>query len=342
MLDPKELMGLVNKGGPIVAETKRLLQDPETPIRTKAQLFSTMILPEFRKLKNEPSIAMMLPMLVEMGVMQAKAQFKALPKEQLIAQINAEKAMLPADMLTALIKAEGDNFVAKAKEEAKKVTPKSSTTAPQSEDEKVEAYLDEIFAELDEDEYVDFSMTIAKLIPSRLFNTFAEGKSEAELEEKIRKSYLDFASGKGKKTQKADAVVTKAAVEKFIASDEVVDSLVEAFGKVSGEKLFGIAEDVVDGIDSKSVTAIVENALVAIEDALEAAKNDGNPLRLTNADAAKTVFAEVSKITQLVEDAVVNADILPDMDVKAVYAKCKEDAAAEAALKSPKGPKGPK
>jgi hypothetical protein len=341
MLDPKLIKDLLGKGGPVVAETQRLLKDPNTPIRSKVQLLSTLALPEFRKLKNDPSVAMMLPMLVAMGVESAKVQFKSMPKEQIVDPIDAQLSQVPAELVGPLLKAERDTLLAKVEAAEKNPEPKEKT-AEQKENEAIEAYLEEIFTELSEDEYVDFSMTIAKAVPSRLFNVFSEGQTMDELEAKARKAFRDHKTDKD--GVKAEAELKQQAIRGLILSEEVFDGLAEAFTKVSGEKVYALAEEVVDNIKVEDIVAIAENGLVAVEDALNAAKEDGNPLRVKNPEAAQEVVAAFGRVAQVVEDAIVNADILPELDLVELYKAQKAVAVVNSVElpDAPKGPKGPK
>jgi DNA-binding phage protein len=264
-----------------------------------------------------------------MGLMQAKAQFKNLPKEQLIAQIDAQKSAVPAEMVGPLLQAERETMLAKI--EAAKAAPKpEEKTAEQKEEEAIDAYLEEILTELSEDEYADLATTVSKAMPTRLFNIYSEGASIEDLEAEARKSYREFKADKSK--SKAAAELKSKTIEGVIFSEEVFAALEETFNKVSGEKIYAMAEEIVEKLDAKDIAAIAENGLVAVEDALKAAKKTGNPLQVGEADAAKNTVAAFGRVAQIVEDAVVNADVLPELDLAALY-KAKK---AEAALKGPK------
>lgn len=311
MTSPKDLQNMLNGlGGPVMQDTLKALKDPKTPPRDKVKLLATLVLPQFQQIKNKPEVAMMLPLLVTMGVAQAKGEFKALPKELLIAQIDQNLPKMEKETIVALLKAER----AVAKQQLEEHT-KAQSPDEKAEDAALQAYFEEVTTELTEDEYVSVALNMKTLLPNLLGEFLLNAEGHADYEGYVRQAYKDLKSGDlSSKNGNSDAF------DKFFLSDDLLVAAAEVYSKVDAEKLYNLAEDIIDNIDDAALVTAVENGLKVVEESLLAAKKTGNPLQISNVAAADAFAKAVGSQLQVIEDAVVKADLLPDTPLKPLMA----------------------
>lgn len=300
---------LMQMGGPVMQETMKALKDPQTPIREKVKLLSTLALPELRKVKSQPAVAMMLPVLVASAVAEAKGQFKALPKEDIVSDIDAQLTqlkLLDKPTLKDLLKAHINLIKA---ELAQKEKVADSQTVFGMEQKELTLTLADFFVELGEDKYTAVGLGIEKIRPAQFSRFFENPENDPNFDQEqvIRQGYRKIVNEGVLVSQSKEGPL-----DHLIQSEAFFDYFFETLSRTDGEKLYAMAEKIADNLDEQSLVDLAENALTLAEDMLVAGKAGGNPFMVKNGAAAEGVANALRTQTQLIEDAVLESGILPE------------------------------
>lgn len=261
-------------------------------------------------------VRMMLPLIGPMAVIQAKSQFNALPKEAIVAQIDGA---LAGKVDRAGLEAQIDDVFAKAAAKSKK-SKTLGFTPPANSDDLLDyvdddQYMFDAKKELSEEEYVAFSVGLGKLAPSRLHDLFTDGDVEAA----ARESYAVIQNSTDLKSYQSARNLPNLVVDLPEETKEFILAFVDG---LSGEKLYGAANDIVEGLDDTQISVIAEKGLGFVEDFLNAGEK-GNVLKLDNTDNAVAVRDALSGLLQNVEDAVVNNGLIPQTGFAEAFKQAK-------------------
>ena len=311
---------ILNPNSPLFGEIEKMLEDPNVPVKHKAQLLAVMGLSELKGFK-EDGIVEQLPLIIEEGVAQAKAVFAALPEVMLKAQIASGLGKLSPDdleerILAGLIKA-------RAKKEAKKAVaelrvrsgkpPKVDLNDEAVMEAEVEAYMADSVLELSDDEFVALFKGIRQVMPTRF-----QGFMDAIVVVKGAPSDVE-----GMILHSRDRIIETGKVNQDSPLDEVpvavlAKAMSEVAAKVNPDSVYVLIKHIVDGLDTAVLSEGAVTGVGFAEDFLTAMR-DGNMFKLKDTANANTFARALGVQTQLIEDAVVAAGILPDTDIVAAY-----------------------
>lgn len=325
----KDLFNSVLGGkGPLFDDMKKTLEDPSVPVKQKVQLLAAMALPEVQAAKRSEIVGM-LPMIVMMSIQEGKQQFNAIPEEMLKAQIEAQLTKAP---IKEIEKAALEGIEkTRAEKAAQKEAAKNAAPGEIVSEADAEAYMAECAQELGEEGFVAFSKGVRQAFPTRTVAFFDEISkamgNPADPEEAARVAYKKLVKT-GKLEQSSDLL------DKIDAKD-MAKAIAEVADKVTADRVYTFAKHVVDNVDAMEVSTIATSGLDFVEDLLVAAR-DGNVLKLKDAKNAEKFAQAVSGTLQLVEDAFVKADLVPDTDLVAAFKKAFD---AEKTTTAPKAKK---
>ncbi len=341
----KGLGGLLNSN-PIVADAERLLKDPNVPVKQKVQLIATMALPEVKQFKNSQDFQE-LPLIIMMAVQQVQAQFNSLPEnmaKMLLAQQLSRVSLqdLEQKVLTSV-------ETARQIAEDKKLGSGKLTVKEEAgdglTDEQIDAYLAECFKEAGEEAFVTFALAGRKIVPTAtlaFFDALTPAGVSADPVERAREMYAGILETGS--FQKATSKYNNAGFN-LLSPAVIAKAVSEVAAKVNEDSVYTLAKNIVNKIDASALIELAESGLDFVEDVLKAAKG-GNVANVQGSNSGDKFLKALGKQTQLIEDAVIAAGLLPDTDLVAAFKDAQAAKAAEAAPKAvapkPKKTSGPK
>ena len=309
---------------PGLEEAMETLEDPEVPVKQKAKIVGTLLLPVIQEARQSPQIAM-LPMVIAGGITMAKMQFAQLPKGMITAPIDQQLAKVKSPLLEAnndLSKLDIEAKIAKVQQRVKlkmqgvDVPSRKKDAASMLEEEMVEGYMNDCFKDMGVQAYTDFSKAALNVFPQIVSDLFL---MPGDFNENAKASYARIGlKGEAKNAlpaPKGEGYSMAHLLDASILAEALTDVLVS----VDGDKVYQVLAEYMDGLDAQEAVELVNNGLQMLEDICVAAKKTGNIFALENTDAASAFFSGVAKEVRGLEASAIAAGITSDVDLKAAY-----------------------
>jgi hypothetical protein len=307
----------------MVEQIEAMSKDPETSEKDKVSMLSSLLLAVLRSELDAQQRAM-LPMIINVTMMQVKMQFAAMPKDQIVPQYDA---LLEYKLSPEMVGAKFDEIVSNAREQYRARYEGREAYTESEKDSNLtrfdmDRYNFDACREMGEDEYVEFSLGLQSFFPARLVAAFMQDVQGQPLDLEARARarhaqllsydcYDDYVQARGGELL-CDELVQES---KFFVMDFVQG--------LDGEKLHGVLSDLLQNIEAHQAIKLCDTGITFAEEFLEAGQR-GNLYRFEDGKKATAFRDSAAEILQIFEDAVVDAGLVPETNFPQVYAKARD------------------
>lgn len=289
---------------------------PKRDVKDKAQLSAVTFLPLMQQLKNDDAIMDGLVGIAQDAVREIKAELQDTDKQEQLIEKLAQAINTGAIKINP--KFVGDDETPSVEEGEKEYslldfsfTVKLNANDLLPNGDEVEKYLTQSFKALSEDEYIAAGKGLADAYPKHLRELLLE-PTDQHLDNILRDNFNALQTGGEIRTpinMFADAMPREMRV---LAMGQVIS-------KLSFERGFQSVTDIVNNLDDDMVEDLVRGTVNFTEAMLESAAKTGTLFKIQNGAAVHDFAKAIGRFMQVVEDAVMDADLTPDEDFLSTY-----------------------
>lgn len=330
----------------ILQKVEDMIDEDSVSMDIKARLVAGVALPVVKEMRADEELMGLLKDDLKSSYVMAQQIFEQLPEEEISAFIAQKIPSVPAAMLEPLAMAKiqqiQDKMNNPSEEPEKPKKSKKETTLEalieskkltgdygvferirlegmleeERKQQKLNKDLEDHFVNngvsaLTEDQYVAFSNAVAQALPLRLRELLVDPLNEGNVEANTRKVHREKKQGTYRNLGTPFLRLTPSTV--------LAKAFAEVAGKLDGARVQAVMSDVFERVDYDMVEQFVDNTLDFAVALLENVAESGNMTPLKNTAAGYAFAQSVGEITQIVEDAVVDAGLVPDTDIVTPY-----------------------
>lgn len=289
---------------------------PEINISDKMLIMANPALSLFKDLKNDDAIMDGLVGIAQDTVREIKAELQDVDKQEELIEALAQAINTGAIKINPKFIGDDETPTLEDGEKIFSFLDFSFTVKNNANDifpngDEVEKYLTQSFKALSEDEYVAAGKGFADAYPKHLRELLLE-PTDNHLDNILRDNFNALQTGGEIRTpinMFAEALPKEMRV---LAMGQVIS-------KLSFERGFQSVADIVNNLDDDMVEDLVHGSVNFIEAMLESAAKTGTLFKIQNGAAVHDFAKAIGRFTQIVEDAVMDADLTPDEDFLSTY-----------------------
>jgi hypothetical protein len=292
------------------------LSAPGVNTADKMQIMANTALPLFKDLKNDEDIMSGVVSIAQDAVRDIRDKLQDTGRQEQLIEAIAQAINTGAIKINPRFV--GDDETPTVEENEKEFslldfsfTIKINPHPVFPEGDELETFLTQSFKALSEDEYIAAGKGLADAYPKHLRELLLE-PTDQHLDNILRDNFNALQTGGEIRTpinMFADAMPREMRV---LAMGQVIS-------KLSFERGFQSVTDIVNNLDDDMVEDLVRGTVNFTEAMLESAAKTGTLFKIQNGAAVHDFAKAIGRFMQVVEDAVMDADLTPDEDFLSTY-----------------------